>query len=354
MLDHSILPTLQRIGFDEPIAKLVFKIASSSWKLMGPLNERIVAFHPMINQQVEEVLQGLASKTCKNSSMVYRSLGAPPQLISGTIKDLASPEYLFDLLDGISTSWITLPRAFHFLQEHQCRYLPVYLKTIERETQELSLEVFSRIAVEFVGNFSLKFADRHHPPAQVAKLLFYGYAALVLKTLRCPPENLANSAAFDNFFKWICRLVRQRDFLGNEESAFLKQLIKMRSMTFPARNCSNPQAHCKPDISRVMVSLRHGCIGIATILKYFGVDQFLKTRQSGLRFVSPSIQKEVRELLHIIQIKYHMESRQTREHIKLFVGRLRAAYALIQSDFPETEKNFLDRIFDHLQKIINS
>ena len=348
MLDHSLLPTLHRIGFDEPISKVFFKIASSSWKLMGPLNEKIVAFHPLINQQIEEVRHGLELKPCKNSNMIPQSPGALPQIISGTMKDNASPENLFDLLDEITTPWIILPRASRFLKKRQCCYLPVYLKTIDRETQESCLKLFSRIAVEFVGNFSLKFADRHHPPDQLTKLLFYGYSALFWKTLRCPPENLENSAAFDYFFKWICRLVRKSDFLGNEESTSIDRMIEMKTITFPARNLRRPQIYGKPDISRFIVTLRHGCIGITTILKYFGIDQFLETRQIGERFACPCVQSEVHGLLHIIQTKYHLESKQTRESIKLFVGCLRSAYAFMQPDFHQVEKNFLNRIFAKL------
>ena len=68
MLDHQISPTLHHIGFDAPVAKVIFKIASSSWQLMGPLSEKIVGFHPLIHQQVEEVRQGLELKFCKTGS----------------------------------------------------------------------------------------------------------------------------------------------------------------------------------------------------------------------------------------------------------------------------------------------
>ena len=349
MLDHRLLPTLHRIGYDAPISKVLFKIAPSSWKLMGPLNEKIVACHPMITQQIEEVRQGIELKACNNHNMLPRSAGELPQIISGTMKDTASTENLFDLFDEIATPWIILPRAFRFMEKRQCSYLPVYLVKIDRVTQQLSLKLFSRIAVEFVGNFSLKFADRHHPPDQITKLLFYGYSALFWKTLRWPPNNLVNSAAFDNFFAWISRLMRKTDFLGHEERTSIKRMIKMKAMTFPARDFSRPQIRGKPDISRFMVTLRHGIIGVTAILKYFGIDQFLETRQIGNRFACPSVQNEVYDLLHVIRTKYHLESKQTRESIKLFMRCLRSAYALTQSDFHQTEKNFLDRTLNNLQ-----
>jgi hypothetical protein len=123
----------------------------------------------------------------------------------------------------------------------------------------------------------------------------------------------------------------------------------MKTKAFPAGNLSHPQIRGKLDISRFMVTLRHGCIGITTILKYFGIDQFLETRQIGDRLVCPSVQNEVLGLLHIIQTKYHLESKQTRAYIKLFIGSLRSAYALMQPEFLQTEKNFLNRIFNNLQ-----
>ena len=46
MLDQSFLPTLQRVGFDAPLARALFQMAPSAWKLMGPLDEKTIAFHP--------------------------------------------------------------------------------------------------------------------------------------------------------------------------------------------------------------------------------------------------------------------------------------------------------------------
>ena len=349
MLDNRLLPTLHCIGFDAPISKVLFKIASSSWKLMGPLNEKIVDFQPRITHEIEEVRQGIELKACKNRNMFPRSSDALPQIISGTMKDTASTENLFDLFDEIATPWIILPRAFRFLKNHQSRYLLVYLRTIERETREPCLKLFSRIAVEFVANFSLKFADRHHSPDQLTKLLFYGYSVLFWKALRCPPVNLINSAAFDNFFAWICRLMRQTEFLDNEEAVCIKRMKKMKTMLFPARNFNRPQIQGNPDITRFMVTLRHGYIGITAILKYFGIDQFLETRQSGNRFACPSVQNEVQGLLQLIQTKYHLESKQTQKNIKLFISCLRSAYSRVQSEFHLTEKHFLNHKFNNLQ-----
>ena len=128
----------------------------------------------------------------------------------------------------------------------------------------------------------------------------------------------------------------------------------MKTMAFPGKNLNRPQIRGKPDISPFIVTLRHGNIGIATILKYFGIDQFLDSRQMGERFASPSVQNEVHSLLHIIQTKFHLESKQTREHIKLFIDCLSSAYLRMQTSFHPTMNKFLNNKFNNLQISLNT
>jgi hypothetical protein len=238
MLDQSVMPTLQRIGFDVPVSKALFEMALASWKLLGPLNEKIIAFHPAIYKEIEEVRQGLKLKTCDSSDMIPRSQSTPNTSIPGTINEDVSPENLFDLFDEIGTPWIILPRASGFLRKHHCHYLPAYLKTIDQESSSSCLKLFSRITVEFLGNFSLKFADIHHPPQKLTKLLFYGYSALFWRNLMYPPYgspgNLENGAAFDHFFNWIKRLAGKSEFLGVEENNIIDQMINLKTKVFPS------------------------------------------------------------------------------------------------------------------------
>jgi hypothetical protein len=127
----------------------------------------------------------------------------------------------------------------------------------------------------------------------------------------------------------------------------------MKTMTFPGNNFNHPHIQGKPDISRFIVTLRHGSIGIATILKYFGIDQFLESRQMGERFACPSVQNEVHNLLNIIQTKFHLESKQTIENIKLFINFLRSAYSQMQTSFHPTDKKFINRKVNNLQILLN-
>ena len=143
----------------------------------------------------------------------------------------------------------------------------------------------------------------------------------------------------DNFFRWICRLICKNDFLGPEESTYISRMIKMKSMIFPERNFSRLRIRNRPGVSPFLVTLRHGSMGMVTILRYFGVDQFLETRQNNDRLACQSAQNEVHRLLPTIQINYHLESKQTRAYIKLFTVHLKSAYTLIHPDFHQTEKN---------------
>jgi hypothetical protein len=352
-LDQTILPALQRIGFDEQIARTLFEITPADWKFMGAVNEKIIVFHPEINHDIKEVQRGLERHVAKNHGNLPRLEGASPAVMSGTIDDRVSPEHLFELLDEIDTSWITLPRAFLFLEKEHRRYLPYYLKTIEDDTSESNLKVFGRITTEFMGNFALKFADGHHSPDQIEKLLFYGYSAMYWKILRKPPANMENSAIFDHFLNWVSRLARQSRSLGNEAVRSVYQMTKMKSAVFPKTNINQPQTRSRHGNSRFVVTLRHGPMGIATILKYLGIDQFLETRQIHGRSPFQSKQNELHGLLYTLQTSYHLESRRTQGYIQQFISHLKSAYEKSQPASHRPERKFLFRMINNLQILFN-
>jgi len=226
MLEQSILPSPEKIGFDKSVARTFFKLAPSSWKLMAPPNANIIAFLPEIDREIEDVRQGMLIKSARRQGNRSGYSEPLPASIPGTLNGDMSPKNLFELLDEIATPWIILPRAFRFLKKHQCRYLPRYLRVLDCERREVSLRLFSRITVEFVGNYTLKFAGRHHQPHQLGELLFYGYSVLFWKNLRCPPENMENSALFDSILRWLRRLSHKSNFLGQREIQIVEEWRK--------------------------------------------------------------------------------------------------------------------------------
>ena len=307
-LEQRILPTLVRIGFDESFGRILFAIAASPWQLMGPANEKIRAFYPGIDQEIEKIRRGLLVKANESA-----------------------------------TPWIVLPRAFSFLKEQNSRYLPAYLKTIDRETNDYCLKLFIRIAVEFVGNYALKFANNRYPPDQLAKLLFYGFSAMFWKNLRRPPEGMENCAVFDNFLNWINLLGGKSDFLGREEMKSIDQMLIMKITAFPTKNFACLKNRSRKDMSHFVVTLRHGYPGIATVLKYFGMDQIFETRLVGDGFPGTSMLNELHVLLQAIQTNYHSESKPSKEYIKQFLCRLGLICDLMPSDLHPTANKFLRR-----------
>ncbi len=354
MLARRILPTLQRIGFETLISKMLFEIAPSAWKLMGRADRKIIPFQPLIDREIEVVRQEIKSKFDNRGGHFSPFTAEWFGFIPGSIKHGKFPEQLSKMLDEITTPWIILPRAFRFMEKEQCRYLPVYAKILDAEDHEFCLQLFSRITIEFIANFSFKYADRRHPREPLSKLLFYGYAALFWKTLRCPPVNLENSAAFNHFFTWISRFARQNDLLGKAENSLVDQMIKMKTHAFPAINTKSYRNGQQPDSSRFLVTLRHGALGTAATLRHFGIDQFLKTRRTGNRFTCLSFQKELLGLLYQIRTHYHSESSRTRENIKHFINWMKAACDGAPPDFNRTQQQFVDRLLHQMQKFVHT
>ena len=352
-LDHTVLPTLQRIGYDGLIARTLFELTPADWKFMGPVNEKIIVLRPEINHDVREVLSGLSQNNAGDNANLPRFAGPSLAVMTGSINDNSSPEHLFELLDKIDISWITLPRVFRFLQRGHNRYLPGYLKAIESQTNEAILKIFSRITIEFMANFATKFTDEHHSPDQIEKLLFYGYSALYWKNLRKPPADMANCAVFDHFFNWISRLAHRSRFLGSDEVRSVNRMMKMKAVVFPGNNINQPQTSRWNDSSRFKVTLRHGTIGAATIFKYFGMDQFLETRQKQGNSPLQSGQNQLQRLLFKIQISYHLESEKVQGNIKEFIGHLKSSYEIAQPASQPPERGFLYRMINNLQMSFN-
>lgn len=352
-LYQTVLPTLQRIGYDGLIALTLFELTPADWKFMGPVNEKIIVLRPEVNHDISEVLSGLSRNKTGDNENLPRFTGPSLAVLTGAINDNPSPEHLFKLLDRIDLSWITLPRVFRFLERGHSRYLPEYLKTIEHQNSEACLKVFSRITTEFMANFVLKFSDRHHPPDQIEKLLFYGYSALYWKNLRKPPANLENCAVFDHFFNWIRVLARRSKYLESAEARSVFRMKKMKSVVFPGKNINQPQISRWDDSSRFGVTLRHGTIGAVTIFKYFGIDQFLETRQKQGNSPFQSRQNQLQRLLFRIQLNYHSESKKTQGYIKQFIAHLKSAYEISQPAASTPEKRFLYRMITNLQLSLN-
>jgi hypothetical protein len=353
-LENNILPTLTRIGFDESLARALFEIAPCSWQLMGPVNEKTVLFHPKINREIEEIRRGILLKARNRYEPRpwYAGSQSPQTLL--VVQNHMAPENLFNLLDEVVTPWIILPRAFAFLKKQHCLYLPAYLKTINLETNEECLRIFIRITVEFVANFSLKFPDHRYPPDQLAKLLFYGYSAMFWKTLRCPPQGMENSAVFENFLNWIKILGRHANFIDSDVKETIGEMQKISALVFPGKTRIQPGCSRTDKGVLFLVTLRHGCLGIKSVLKYLGIDPLLKNRLSSSSFPNAPMLNALQCLLHAIKTNYCLESIRTQQNIRKFTSHLESAYAVMQCSFNQVENELLKRRFQVIQKMFRS
>jgi hypothetical protein len=126
---------------------------------------------------------------------------------------------------------------------------------------------------------------------------------------------------------------------------------EMRKTVFPAITVNPSGKPGRADSSQFMVTLRHGCLGMATVLKYFGIDQFFETRQIGNRFQCPPLRNDMYVLLQTIQTNYHLESKRTQKTIKRFIDCLGSASEAMQSYLQPGEWRFLNRRFNNIQKL---
>jgi hypothetical protein len=151
----------------------------------------------------------------------------------------------------------------------------------------------------------------------------------------------------------LSRFARQNDLLGKAEHALVDQMIKMKTVVFPAINTKSCRNSRQPDSARLLITLRHGTLGTAATLRHFGIDHFLKTRRTGKRFTCQSFQKELFCLLYQIRTHYYSESKRTRENIKHFINWMKAACDDAPPDFNRTQQQFVDRLLDHMQQFVS-
>ncbi len=136
-----------------------------------------------MQQDIAEVRQGLLIQADRRMALRSRLAFLTPQESYDRLQEAMDPANLRLLIDEIVTPWIILPRAYNSLQRHHVHYLPAYMKTIDNESNEGALHIFTRIAIEFLANFTIRFADQRYPPEQVVRLVTAGYTALFWRNL---------------------------------------------------------------------------------------------------------------------------------------------------------------------------
>lgn len=291
-MDHQIIPAFTRIGFDETFARALFQTASSSWQRMGPFTAQCIWFYPDL----------------------IRNLKA--------VRDKMMPQAESE------TCWIILPRVYHFLEEEHCAYLWGYLHHLAGEPASEFRRILTRIIIEFVGNYTLKYRSSMVPACRTDAALFYGYAAMFWKNLRIPPRGFEDDLIFDHCLRWI-KLFRSRCAeLNDDMEQSISQMESQRQKVMlagaaPAADDNNDN----PDLDRLMVTLRHGRPGMAAAIEFMGSWLGSCAQNAAGQRASALFPAAVCRLVQTIKCKLPTESPEAQNALRNFLDRLKESFA---------------------------
>ncbi len=325
-LEDCILPTFNRIGFDDCLTRALFMLAAPAWELAGPISQTKLWCQPNLIKEINEIRDGILLNSTRQDYTDSWLAVTPPQNYLQAAKDQVQLESLMGLLDEIATSWIILPRVYHHLKKNHCRYLPAYLRYINRETNAACSRIFIRIIIHFAANFTLKFAAEIHPKDKVKEILVSGYEAMFWKNLRCPPDGLEEISVFENFLTWIKVFQARHNTVNGIENEMIRKMAAMQTKIFPLKSRTYPEREGPVEDDRFLLTLRHGSRGIRALLRYFDQGHSFIKAAIGM---SPENQGELLRLQSFIQsVKngFQAESRRTQQFILKFLAHLKSAF----------------------------
>jgi hypothetical protein len=291
LLDQSIIPAFSRIGFDENIARMLFQMAAPGWQKMGPITKECVWFHPAIIKDIKEIRSGIVSKS------------------------------------ESASSWMILPRAYHPLKKHHSRFLPGYLKFLDKETNSEFRKLLVRIIIEFTGNFTFKYLSEILPQRQMDSAIFNGYAAMFWKTLRNPPLGFEDDLICCHFLRWAKLFRRRCTALKHDMAKTIKQMEEEKQKVMPDKNFIHPADDGHDDYGRFLITLRHGRPGIDAVIDYMGICTTLFGNITGGRIPYAAVPAALTELFQTIKRKYPTETPATQKNIREFLFKLKESYA---------------------------
>jgi len=328
LLEIRIIPTLGRIGFDEQLCRSLFEMTASAWKLIGPVGDDVELMYPILMNNIGEIRRGVISNYRKNSRARSILDEMDPQSAYSLINRSMHPAKLFVDFYDISLSWIILPRAYDLLEKDHSRYILIYIKSLDKETESEFTAILARIIIEFMGNYSLKYIDDAQLREQTVDALFYGYGAMFWKNLMNPPGGLEDGLVFENFFRWA-KMIHGRFASTNRDMARTTERMEAeKEKTFPVYNTFGLAHHNHYDVDRFFIALRHGIPGVESVVRYFGIGgPLLKDKTDG-RLPYVAVPKTLNVLFRQIRKRYRFETPRTRKSIQEFLSRLGSNYSL--------------------------
>ena len=338
ILNKSILPPLSSIGFDNHFTLALFQIALHSWERMGPAVDECLWIHPSLTRDIEEIRKSVLWKADKKIKTQMTLANMSSQEIYDHINRSMSPENLTSLLDDISTSWIILPRAHSLLRESDGCCLISYLKYLKIEKSPDFRRLIARIIIEFLANYSLKYASAIQPKKAVAEVIFYGYSAMFWKNLEHPPDGCEELAIYKNFLGWGKAFQKRTNSITKDMTETIKKMVVMEEILFPTGYGHPITDYKEMESDRYLITLRHGTRGLETICKFFGVAGNTLKHRSRNRFIVPSRSKALIRLIGEIEKGHENETQKTKEMISIFMERLKYVYSTFPSHAESLER----------------
>ena len=298
-LDSQIIPPLTRIGFDESFARLLFHSAASGWQRMGPFPNKCTLFHPALIKNLKSVRNAMISQAGSQSD----------------------------------SSWIILPRGYHFLKEEHSAYLLCYLGHLAAAEPESEFRrILTRIIIEFTGNYTLKFRNGILPRCLIDSALFYGYAAMFWKNLRNPPPEFEADLIFNHCLRWIKLLRTKCADLNDDMVQSIRQMEAYRQKVMLMEDDFLLTDHKNPDLSRLLITLRHGRPGAEAAINFLGNWLYSARRDPAL------LPSALNRFFQIIKTMQPVESPQALNLLQRFLHGLKESF--LSKRAAETEHSF--------------
>jgi len=327
LMSSRILPAFVKIGIDPSFLRAMFDLASKAWGVLGAPAENVIHLHPDMQRDIAEVQQGLLIQSERKMSLRSGPDFLTPQESYDQLQATMDPANLHLLIEEITTPWIVLPRAYSSLQRNHVHYLPAYLDMIANETNEEVLHIFTRVAIEFLANFTIRYADNKHSRKQVICMVTRGYMALFWKNLNQPPRGFEDIRIFEHFLAWLKHSGCLAKTSDQNLAAAIEDMEAFKELIFPPKSDLLNGNPASPDMSRFVVALRHGCKGIDCAVRYFWLTPYSPhwPRGPGARW--GIIVFALKSLFDLITSQYDRESKRTRYYIREFLFQLNKTYA---------------------------
>lgn len=280
----------------------------------------------MLIRDLQEIRQGVITRSKYQSESHLQLTDMDPHDRLSSIEMMMDPQELISLFENISTSWIILPRAYPQLEKKHSHYFAGYLYYLTTETHSGFAQILARLFIEFAGNYALKYISEILPRKAMIRAVFYGYATMFWKNLRQPPCGFEDALVHANFLRWAETCCRRNAGSDEEMVRMIEKMKADQEKAFPVVNAFDLASGGHDDLSRFLITLRHGCPGISAVVHYFDIDAGMLKNATNGRLRYAKVPAALHGLFQSIRIHYAGETPGTQKFIRQFLSKLSQSY----------------------------